>query len=72
MSIHIFYGKWGEIKSLVKLTWRNLSDDDVKEIEKCPQLIYRKLKSYYGYSQEHAERALDTFNLMTTGEEYKL
>lgn len=68
----ILKGDWDDINILVRQTWSKLTDEDLNQIKINPFKIYPYLRSYYGYSMEQAEKAVDTFNLMVTGEEYQL
>lgn len=72
MNTDILQGRWDDISDLVQQSWSKLTDDDLIEIKNNPVKIYPYLKNYYGFSTEQAERAVDTFNIMLTGEEYQL
>ena len=65
-------GHWDDIDILVRQTWSKLTEADIDQIKNDHLKIYPYLQTYYGYSAEQAEKAVDTFNLMITGEEYQL
>lgn len=68
MNKNLFAGQWKVMKGLIKQIWGRLSEDDFAQIKGNQKIIYEKLQTYYGYTQEEAEKAIKEFNRMVTGE----
>lgn len=69
---NILKGSWDDIQCLVQQSWSKLTEEDLLEIKNDPIKIYPHLRNYYGYSKEQAEKAVENFNLMLTGEAFQL
>ncbi|MCA0404449.1 MAG: CsbD family protein [Proteobacteria bacterium] len=59
MNKEIFSGKWDQVKGKIKQQWGKLTDNDLTEIEGDNELLFGKLKEYYGYNKEQVQNMLD-------------
>ena len=72
MTQGILEGNWDDIECLVQQSWSKLTEQDLLKIKTNQSSLFPLLKTYYGYTEEQVEKAIETFNLMLTGEEYQL
>lgn len=61
MNKEIFGGKWEQVKGEIKQQWGKLTDNDLTQIEGDNQILFGKLKEYYGYNKEEVQKMLERF-----------
>ncbi len=61
MNSSLLKGKWNELKGSVKQYWGKLTDDDMTQINGNKDQLIGKLQERYGYSKEHAQQEVNTF-----------
>jgi uncharacterized protein YjbJ (UPF0337 family) len=54
-------GKWDTAKGKVREQWGKLTDDDLTIIKGKRDQLLGKIKERYGYTQEQADREIDSF-----------
>jgi uncharacterized protein YjbJ (UPF0337 family) len=57
----ILLGKWDQLKGEIRMTWGDLTDDDVDRIAGSRQKLAGQLREKYGWTQEKADSAIDDF-----------
>jgi uncharacterized protein YjbJ (UPF0337 family) len=54
-------GIWMQIRGEARLTWSELTDDDLLQVDGDLDKLAGKLQEKYGYSREEAQREVDIF-----------
>lgn len=65
MNEEILKGKWNQLKGAVKEQWGKLTDDDITQARGNYDQLVGKIQERYGYSQERAQREVDTWMKQT-------
>lgn len=61
MSNTILKGKWDQLSGKVQEKWSEMTDDDIQYISGKYDKLADKLKEYYGYTEEQAEKEINHF-----------
>ncbi|WP_018923144.1 CsbD family protein [Salsuginibacillus kocurii] len=61
MNREDFHGKWNKMSGEAKRQWSKLTDDDVRFVDGNRDKLIGKLQDRYNYSEEEAEREVDSW-----------
>lgn len=56
-------GKWNQLKSLVKVKWAKLTDNDLEFIAGKRDQLVGKIQERYGIAREEAEKQVNDWKL---------
>ncbi len=54
-------GNWEQYAGRIKQKWGKLTNDDLTEIDGQREELVGKLREYYGWATEHAEKQIDEY-----------